>query len=293
MRRCVVLGNDMAAVDTAIAEVVVGVPIVPPLIHVLKTPNPLTLPFNGGSVTYSYAVSNPGTVALTNVTLTDDKCAGVAFVSGDTNGDSKLQSTETWRYTCTANIPLTTTNTAVATGHANGLTAVDTALATVVVAGSPIPPPLIHIIKKPAPVILPTAGGVVVYTYTVTNPGTIALNNVSVTDDKCGPVVAISGDTNSNGLMETNEIWTYSCQQNLTVTTTNTATARGTGNGLTVTDIAVASVVLSPALIPPPPKLPNTGYGSIDSTTMWIVALAGVVVGGVLLFGLKHREHLS
>lgn len=290
-------GNGMAAVDTAIAEVIVGVPVVPPLINVIKTPSPLNLPFGGGSVLYSYTVTNPGTVALSNVTLTDDKCANVIFVSGDGNSDNKLQPAETWKYTCTSTIPLTTTNTAIATGHANGLTAVDTALATVVVAGSPIPPPLIHIIKKADPVILPAGGGTVSYTYAVTNPGTIGLSDVSVQDDKCTPVNLLMGDLNNNNLLDTNETWTYVCQQHIGTTTTNTATATGHANGLTVNDISVANVVVSPALIPPPPKpapkLPNTGYAPLASSATWLVMLSALFVGGTLLFAISKRKNLS
>jgi len=288
--------NGMVSIDTMPVEVIVGVAVVPPLIHIVKVPSPLSLPANGGSVKYSYTVTNPGTVALTDVTVTDNKCSSVAFVAGDTNGDSKLQSTETWTYTCTTNVPQTTTNTAIATGHANGLTAIDTALVTVVVAGSPIPP-LIHIIKKPLPVVLPAAGGAVTYTYTVTNPGTVALTDVTVTDDKCSSLTLVSGDANSNSLMESNETWTYTCQQDLKATTMNTATATGHANGLTVTDVAVANVVLSPALIPAPPtpapKLPNTGYGPNGSLFAGIVALAGLLVAATLLFALTQRKNLS
>jgi uncharacterized repeat protein (TIGR01451 family)/LPXTG-motif cell wall-anchored protein len=281
------IGNGLAAVDTAIAEVVVGLPIVPPLIHVIKTPSPLNLPAAGGSVTYSYTVTNPGTVPLTGVTLTDNKCSNPTFVSGDTNGDSRLQSTEAWHYTCTTNLSLTTTNTAIATGHANGLTAVDTALATVVLAGSPVPP-LIHIIKQASPVLLPSTGGSVTYTFWVTNPGTVALDNVSVNDDHCGAVTFVSGDTNGNGLMETNETWTYTCQQNLTVATTNTATATGHGNGLTVTDVAIASVALSPApVVVPPPVLPNTG---IDPNSL--AAMLGLLAAALALLAVTQWTKL-
>lgn len=281
------LASGMAAVDTAIAEVVVGVAVVPPLIHIVKTPSPLSLPFNGGMVTYSYRVTNPGTVALTDVTVVDNKCSGVTRVSGDINADSKLQPSETWMYTCSMNIPLTTVNTVVATGHANGLTAIDTALATVVVAGSPVPP-LIHIVKKPLPVILPAGGGLVTYTYTVTNPGTVLLNNVSVTDDKCGPVTLVSGDVNGNGMMGPTETWTYTCQQNLTISTTNTATAQGSANGMTVTDVAVANVVLSPALIVAP-TLPNTGVEPGNNTnSLMVFALVGTLLSAVVLLALTQ-----
>ncbi|MCE9586055.1 ice-binding family protein [Candidatus Uhrbacteria bacterium] len=285
------IANDIAAVDTAIAQVIVGVPVVPPLIHIVKTPSPLSLPFNGGNVTYSYVVTNPGTVALSNVTVVDDKCANVTYVSGDTNGNSQLSTTETWRYTCTTNLSQSTVNTAIATGQANGLTAIDTALATVLLAGSPIPP-LIHVIKKADPVILPAAGGQVIYTYEVSNPGTVLLNNVSVSDDKCGPVTMVSGDVNGNGMLGPTETWIFRCQQNLTASTINTATAQGTGNGITVSDVAVASVVLSPALIPAPPALPNTGVAPADTTATWMAAFAGILLMVTLLFAVTQWKRL-
>jgi uncharacterized repeat protein (TIGR01451 family) len=287
------LGNGMAAVDTAIAEVLVGIPVIPPLIHIIKTPNPLTLSSGGGPVTYTYMVTNPGTVALTNVTVTDDKCSGVARVSGDANGDSRLQSTETWTYRCTMNIPQTTVNTAIATGQANGLTAIDTALATVTVAGLPVPP-LIHVLKKPEPAILPAGGGMVTYTYTVTNPGTVRLNNVSVTDDKCGPVVLISGDVNGNGMMGPTETWTYTCRQNLTVATTNTATARGSANGFDVSSIAVASVTLLSEVVAPAPAplLPVTGFDPGSQSLAWMLSSAGLLAAAALLFILTQWNRL-
>lgn len=112
---------------------------VPPLIDVVKMPNPLALPLGPGPVTYTYVLTNTGTVPLSNVLLTDDKCAPVNYISGDINGDSKLDVNEIWTYTCTANLTRTTTNTAVATGMANNLTARDFAIATVVVAAPGFP----------------------------------------------------------------------------------------------------------------------------------------------------------
>lgn len=128
--------NGLSIADIASATVVVGLPIVPPLIHVTKIPDVLLLPAEGGMVTYTEKVSNPGDVALSNVILTDDKCSPVNYISGDINSDSKLDPSETWTYTCQTNLTETTLNTAVATGEANGLTVRDFAIATVVVSGS-------------------------------------------------------------------------------------------------------------------------------------------------------------
>jgi uncharacterized repeat protein (TIGR01451 family) len=66
--------------------------------------------------------------------------------------------------------------------------------------------PLINVIKTPEPLAL-TGPGLVTYTYTVTNPGMVALSNVSVTDDKVSPVNYVSGDFNADNLLQPGEWW--------------------------------------------------------------------------------------
>lgn len=217
---------------------------VPPLIDIVKVPSPLTLPSGPGSVTYTYTVSNTGTVAMSSIVVTDNKCTSVSLISGDSNSDSKLDVSENWTYQCIMTLSQTTTNTATASGQANGFTATDTANATVVV-NSPLPAPLIHVVKIPSALVV-TSGGSVTYTYTVTNPGTAALSSVSVVDDKCSPISSPTGDNNNNNILEASETWTYTCQTNLTATTVNTATAQGSANTLTATDSSIATVVVTP-----------------------------------------------
>jgi len=176
---CIITNNDIGAP--------VPVPPVPPLIDVVKVPSPLALPDGPGLVQYTYTARNIGTVPMTNVTMVDDSCSPVVLVSGDTNGDSKLDVTETWKYACSTTLLKTHTNTVVATGWANGLSAVDVASATVVV-GVPLVPPLIHVTKVPNPLTLSAGGGTVTYTETITNPGTVPLGAVVLSDDKCSPV---------------------------------------------------------------------------------------------------------
>ncbi len=261
---------------------------VPPLINILKVPSPLALPLGPGPVTYGYTVTNIGIVAMNNVTIVDNKCAPVNFISGDTNSDSILQTNETWTYRCTIPVNQTTTNIVTATGHANGLTAVDTAEAIVVV-GVPLIPPLIHIVKVPDPLTLPASGGNVVYRYTVTNPGIVALSDVGVTDDKCtglpARVVGHPGDLNKNDLLEPNEKWSFTCSSKLTKTTTNTATVKGSANGFTVTDIAQATVVVAA------PKLPNTGIGPNDKNIPWnIIIPTGIMASLFLLYSIRRKQ---
>jgi hypothetical protein len=136
--------NDWRVTDTSSATVIVGVPLVPPLINIVKSPSTLLLPYGGGQVTYNYVVTNPGTVPLSNVSVADNKCSGLPPAQitghpGDLNNNNLLDPDETWTFTCNTNIPITTTNTGIAQGSANGLTAIDYALATVVVSTPGLP----------------------------------------------------------------------------------------------------------------------------------------------------------
>lgn len=224
-----------------------------PLLDVVKVPNPLSLPGGPGLVTYVYTLHNIGTVTVTDVKMVDDSCSAVNLISGDTNNDAKLGVNEVWTYQCSATLSATHTNTVVATGWANGVSATDIASATVVV-GGPVVPPLIHVTKIPNPLALPAGGGMVIFTEKITNPGPVALSNVQIDDDKCSPVKYISGDKNSDSNLDPSETWTYTCQAVLTTTTTNTVRVSGKANDLTARDFAIVTVVVAT------PKLPNTGF---------------------------------
>lgn len=274
---CVITNNDIA---------VPIVPPVPPIIDVVKVPSPLSLPAGPGSVTYTYTLRNIGTVPVTNITMVGDTCSPIILVSGDTNSNAILETTETWVHTCTTTLSATHTNIVTATGWANGISAVDVANATVVV-GAPIIPPLIHITKVPNPLALSAGGGVVTYTKKVTNPGAVTLHNVNITDDKCSPLVYISGDTNTNSMLETTETWTYTCRTNLTQTTTNTVVATGDANGLTARDFAIATVVVSAAV----PKLPNTGLHPNENNIPWnVIVSAGILAILASLYFTRKKQ---
>lgn len=126
---------------------------------------------------------------------------------------------------------------------------------------------LINITKTASPTSLPAGGGTVTYTYTVTNPGTVEFSGVVVTDDMVSPVTYVSGDTNSDDILQPSEAWIYTASTVLTATTTNVGTVSATGAGILTTDTATVTVgVTAGGLLP-------------DTATPWYnLLLAGVVL---------------
>ncbi len=253
-------------------------PVPVPDIHLTKTASPSVLPYGGGQVDYTYQITNTGDLPLSDITLTDDKCNSVVFASGDANQDNLLDLAEIWTYKCSANLIEATTNTAIASGKANGQTVKDTATASVTISGpivasggggggynpSPIPTPIpsnpaLKITKTAYPASLPSGGGQVTYTYQVFNKGDMPFSSVIFADDKCSDVNLIGGDANQNSMLDIAEVWTYTCQDNLKATTTNSVTVRGQAGNFWVTDIASLAVRVGEPVIPK--YMPKAGGG--------------------------------
>ena len=91
----------------------------------------------------------------------------------------------------------------------------------------------IEIMKSADPSAL-SAPGDVAYTYTVTNttgsdtPTETPIGDVTVSDDQIASVTYGSGDTDGDGLLDTDEAWVFSATSTLSTTTTNVGTVRGT-----------------------------------------------------------------
>ena len=203
----------------------------------------------GSTVTFTYVVTNTGNVPLNGVTVEDDNGTpafvsddfNATFVSGDANANNLLDPTEAWTYTASRiATPGQHTNVATATGTATvgGATVTATnpdnhfgAISAIVLVkltngtdNNAAPGPTVPI------------GSVVTFTYVVTNPGNVPLSGVFVEDDN-GTVADpaddfnaafVGGDTNTNGLLDTNETWTFTASRVATAGQyTNVATAHG------------------------------------------------------------------
>ncbi|HEY5224285.1 MAG TPA: hypothetical protein VIJ18_14710, partial [Microbacteriaceae bacterium] len=207
----------------------------------------------GAAVVFTYLVSSPNGVSIPGsaLVITDDNGTPgytaddfhpvavtvvykkVTYNVGDTNHNGILDGTEVWQFTSAGVI----SGKALAGLHGN----IGTVLASVgsVTYASTDPAwylgvvPVVHIQKatNAADPLHPTVledgndtahqltlpiGTPVVWTYLVTNRGTVSVRVVSITDDR-GTLstaddfhpVYVSGDTNNNGLLDPGEIWLY------------------------------------------------------------------------------------
>jgi hypothetical protein len=270
-------GTTAVASDPACYRVPVVTPVVAAAVLKLvdgqdaNTPASAPLLTPGAPVTWTYVLTNPGTVPLANVVMRDDNGTGdtaddfsAPFIGGDTDADGLLDPGETWTYAATGTVgTVDYCNTGTASGDGNGTTAIARDPACYRVA---VVPPVIAIVKvvngqdandaAAAPVLLP--GATVTWTYTVTNPGTMPLANVTVTDDNGtgDPADDFSptftgGDTDGDGVLDPGETWTYSATGIVgTLDYCNAGTATGDGNGTTAsaTDAACYVALVTPVI---------------------------------------------
>jgi len=220
-------------------------------IDIAKTANTTQVSV-GHNVTYTYVVTNPGDLPLSDVSVSDNKVSVVTYQSGDSDGDGRLDTQETWiftaNYTVTEGDTDPLVNLATASGTYGGRTVTDRDSASVDILRSAIA------IAKAANCTEAHEGDEITYTYNVTNTGNTPLFDVSVSDDKAGYAAYQSGDTNDDNELGVDETWIFTA--NYTVTgedadsLVNVATASGTdASGKSVNAQASASVtILRPAM---------------------------------------------
>lgn len=263
-----------------------------PIIGITSVPDPLALPDGPGDVTYHYAVKSfLEELPLQGVSVIDNSCSPIVFVTGDDNGDSLLNHNETWRYTCTTQLTQTTKSKATATGHFNNVSATHNAFATVVV-GDVNPAPIVSVInvsKIAYPLSLPAEGGDITFTYKVNNPGVVPLSFVRVSDEKCTNMSNKLGDTNGNNLLDPNEVWTYTCVARLTETTTNTVKVSAYANGVEALDEHTITVRVDQIAADIVPLFPNTGASPKIKFAIW----QGLIITIVALAVIRFSSHIN
>jgi uncharacterized repeat protein (TIGR01451 family) len=204
-------GPAVTDTDSALVEVI------DPSISLTKTASETPIEL-GEDVTYTIVITNTGDVDLEPVTYDDAQCTlGGLVESIATNG--VLEVGETWTLTCTTSPTSTTTNTATAIaidplGGRN--TAQDSE--TVVV----LQPELQLAKTGPSSARI---GEVATFLYTIYNSGGTPFDraDIDLVDDKCAPVSPVlvggfvSGDVNTDDILDPGEGWEYTCSTTLTV----------------------------------------------------------------------------
>jgi uncharacterized repeat protein (TIGR01451 family) len=185
----------------------------------------------GDVINYAITVDNTGNVTLTDVTVTDPyaDAGSIAYVSGDTDADGRLDVDEIWTYTAAHTVTQLEIDT---NGGGDGMlenvatadskeTPQDTDDAAVKV----VYDPRLDIVKEVAGVTggtpdghVDSAGDVINYAITVDNTGNVTLTDVTVTDPYAddGSIAYVSGDTDADGRLDVDEIWTYTAAHTVT-----------------------------------------------------------------------------
>ena len=159
----------------------------------------------GGDVLITYTVTNPGVVPIGDVEVSDSGLGTPVFQSGDTDSDGLLDSDETWVYTVTVTAPDEGSVNATGTVMGSGPSTVGADGSSV--DGAEVTDADDHHYTASVPAIdvettvqttfdaddpngpMVAPGGDVLVTYTVTNPGPVALSDVAVDDDAFGPAM--------------------------------------------------------------------------------------------------------
>ena len=206
-------GQSVTDTDSA------SVDVVSPAIDIQKDANSSYV-LAGETAVFTITVTNVGDTTLNNVTVSDPQlpaCDRTFTVLGVTQSET---------YECSVALTTSLTNVATATGDGPlGSKVVDDDDATVEVIR-----PEIDIVKS-ASSVNTAAGSTVVYTFDVTNTGTVDLTNVTVTDPlfpSCDAVI---------GALAVGETVSHECSVTLWTAATNVATAEGDGPlGTSATD---------------------------------------------------------
>ena len=181
----------------------------------------------GETIEYTIMVENTGNVDLTNVVLDDVFAGGATYVSGDTNDNDILETTETWTYSADYVVTQADLNAGTNLVNVAGVDTDQTDRQTDDATSTVDQNPSLTIAKSLTngnDAVVDTAGETIEYTIMVDNTGNVDLTNVVLDDVFAGGATYVSGDTNDNDILETTETWTYSADYVVTQADLNAGT---------------------------------------------------------------------
>lgn len=215
---------------------VVQLQVVPPYsLNLTKTASPTTYTNVGNTITYTYTVTNTGTVPINGpITVSDNKInGGVPFQISASNlaVGTNVQGTATYSITSADITAGSVMNSAIAHGIYNSAT-IDSNTATATVTLTP--QPALSITKTASPDTYDMNGEQITYTYTVTNTGNVPITApITISDNKIngGAPFTISSTNLAIGANVTGtSTYTITPADITARSVINTATAHGTYN---------------------------------------------------------------
>jgi uncharacterized repeat protein (TIGR01451 family) len=227
-----------------------------PALAVAKSSTTSSITLAGQVVPYTFSVTNTGNVSLTGISVSDPACdAAPAYVSGDTNTDSTLQTSETWTYTCNRTVTQAQIN---AGGNLSNTVTADSAESAPATDSLDIP-----ISQNPALAVAKTitsgaqfaaAGDVITYEYRVLNSGNVTVDGpITVTDDRTNVTCPAASSLAPGATLTCTAAYSITQADLDAGTVTNTATATGIFGGGVVASATVsasARSAVSPTLPP-------------------------------------------
>ncbi len=275
-------GNDtftyqIADASGQTATAVVTITTSPPVANLVtvKTRSSSTAtPSVGDTVTFKIVVTNNGPNTVPNPTLTDTLPSGLTYTGNTASQGTYASGTGLWSVGSLANgasatltlsgtvnagqqgLTKTNTTTAANGGNTDSTNVGDDLVEAITVSN------LSHTVTKvqsSGPAATSAPGQIIGYTISVANTGNGSLSSVSVTDTlqlggsartlTTGPT-KISGDTNSNNILDVGETWIYSASYTTTQadlngsgSLTNTANAQTAQTALLISTPAVSTGV--------------------------------------------------
>jgi uncharacterized repeat protein (TIGR01451 family) len=236
--------NDQCAGSGVIARATISCPLVTTPGIVVTQNCPVNPASPGGFLTYSGTVSNAGNITLTNIVVLNNQPAANTVVFTQ----ATLASGESTNFTASYTVPSSyvCSVTAVVTATANDICS-GNAVTNSTTATCPLTMAPRIAVTLNCPEVPATSGGLITYNGTVSNPGNVTLNNVTVVDSQSAPSTVLTVPNLAPGA-SANFTASFAAPANAcSVSSTVTASGSDACMGTVVTNLASATCPITTA----------------------------------------------
>jgi uncharacterized repeat protein (TIGR01451 family)/uncharacterized repeat protein (TIGR02543 family) len=206
---------------------IISTPFVKAAIALTKTAS-ATLVASGGSITYTYRVTNKGSAGATldTITVSDPGCSPISTPNKQGDSATVLAAGKYWEYTCTVTNLTSDTSTTASVSATDNLGDPQNEFAS---ASVKVSSPALTITVTPTSKNI-YSGNTVTYAYSVRNTGNAALKDVGISAANCSPARYRSGDNDGDYIMSVDDVWIFACTTGAITNnqTSQAVTAHGT-----------------------------------------------------------------